>query len=120
MKTDPRKASIQLVADFLIHLRDELKFTIPTIKGYRAAISLVLKAKKIDVSNSQELSALIKSMAAEVPARDPSIPKWNLTLVLETLLREPYEPLEEASLKFLTHKCVFLVALASAKRISEI
>ena len=119
-KTSPGKATIQLIADFLIHLRDDKKFTVTTIKGYRSAIALALKAESVDVTNSPELTALVKAMAAEIPPRDTTIPKWNLTLVLETLIKEPYEPLESAPLKFLTHKCVFLIALASAKRVSEL
>ena len=44
------KAKIQLHdSDFFIHLRDEKKFTVSTIKGYRAAITLVLKAENIDM-----------------------------------------------------------------------
>ena len=119
-KKDPRKTNIPIIADFLIHLRAEKKFSIPTIKGYRSALSLVLKAKQVDLKNSLELTALIRSMAAEIPPRQITTPKWNLTLVLETLLTAPYEPLEEASLKFLTHKCSFLIALASAKRVSKL
>ena len=41
-------------------------------------------------------------------------------MVLETLIKEPYKPLQTASLKFLTHKCIFLLALASAKRVSKL
>ena len=119
-KTSPLKASIPVIADFLLHLRDEKKFTVSTIKGYRSAIALALKTVNTDVSTSPELTALVRAMAGELPPREPTPPKWNLTLVLETLITEPYEPLEEASLKFLTHKCVFLLALASAKRVSEL
>lgn len=119
-KENPRKATIPLVADFCIFLRTEKSFTIPTIKGYRSALALVLKAKNVDITNSPELTALIRSMANEVPPKQQKLPKWDLSLVLQTLIEQPYEPLEEASLKFLTHKTVFLIALASAKRVSEI
>jgi hypothetical protein len=119
-KIHPLKATIPLIADFLIHLRDEKKFTVPTIRGYRSAIALALKTVNTDVTSSAELTALLRAMAGEIPPRQLAPPKWNLTLVLETLITAPYEPLEEASLKFLTHKCVFLLALASAKRVSEL
>ena len=36
------------------------------------------------------------------------------------LLKEPFEPIESASIKFLTWKTVFLLALASGKRRSEL
>ena len=119
-KTSPLKATIPLIADFLLHLRDEKNFTVSTIKGYRSAIALALKTVNTDVSSSPELTALLRAMAGEIPPKQLAPPKWNLTLVLETLISSPYEPLEEASLKFLTHKCVFLLALASAKRVSEL
>ena len=59
----------------------------------------------------------LPNTAAQIPPRETM---WNLTLVLETLIGEPYEPLKRASFKFLTHKCAFLLALASAKRVSEL
>lgn len=55
---------------------------------------------------------------------NPSIrqlaPNWNLPLVLLVLTKEPFEPLDQAELKFLTLKTVFLLALASAARVSEL
>ena len=48
------------------------------------------------------------------------IPSWNLSLVLHQLTKAPFEPLKEASLKHLTFKTVFLLALVSAKCRSEI
>jgi hypothetical protein len=119
-KKSPLKATIPVIADFLLHLRDEKKYTVSTIKGYRSAIALALRTANTDVSSSPELTALIRAMSGEIPPRDTTPPKWNLTLVLETLIKHPYEPLETASLKFLTHKCAFLLALASAKRVSEL
>ena len=48
------------------------------------------------------------------------IPSWNLSLVLHQLTKAPFEPLIEASLKHMTFKTVFLLALGSGKRRSEI
>ena len=48
------------------------------------------------------------------------IPSWNLSLVLHQLTKAPFEPLIEASLRHLTFKTVFLLALGSGKRRSEI
>ena len=96
------------------------KLTIPTIRGYRSAVALVLKASGTDVTNSQELNALLKALAAGVPRDRHKVPKWDLAMVLASLIEAPYEPLEQASLKHLTHKCAFLLAFASAKRVSEL
>ena len=48
------------------------------------------------------------------------IPSWNPSLVLHQLTKAPFEPLKEASLKHLTFKTVFLLALGSGKCRSEI
>ena len=47
-------------------------------------------------------------------------PKWSLLCFMWSLTKLPYEPLDQASLQFLTWKTVFLLTLASAKRRSEI
>ena len=48
------------------------------------------------------------------------VPKWDLSLVLNFLCQEPFEPIAEADLKFVTWKTVFLVTLAMAARSSEV
>lgn len=47
-------------------------------------------------------------------------PTWDLTKVLQALTREPFEPLRDSSLRFLSLKVAFLVAITSARRISEL
>ena len=50
----------------------------------------------------------------------PVLPLWDLDMILEALSKPPYVPLGEASLKHLTLKTVFLLAMASARGRSEI
>jgi hypothetical protein len=45
---------------------------------------------------------------------------WDLSLVLEYLSKAPFEPMGQATLRNLTLKTVFLVQLASARRVSWI
>ena len=115
--TDPCKATLPVVADFMIFLRDVKKFSVPTIKGYRSALSRVLRPQGIDLSASTALTALTKTFAQEW-AKEPQtrLHKWNLLLVLASLLEAPYEPLESADIQFLCHKTTFLLVFASAKR----
>ncbi|XP_070587021.1 vomeronasal type-2 receptor 26-like [Erythrolamprus reginae] len=47
-------------------------------------------------------------------------PNWDLALVLLALTRDPFEPAESISIKNLTLKVSFLVAITSARRISEL
>ena len=63
---------------------------------------------------------LIASFHRDRPSANRSIPNWDLSLVLLALTRAPFEPLAKADLKILTFKTVFLLALASGKRRSEI
>ena len=50
----------------------------------------------------------------------PVLPQWDLDIILEALSKPPYVLLREASLKHLTLKTVFLQAMASAGRRSEL
>ncbi len=59
-------------------------------------------------------------MSVERLCFKPHSPRWDLSLVLRALMESPFEPMSESSLKFLTFKTVFLVALATAQRRSEI
>ena len=48
------------------------------------------------------------------------MPTWNLSLVLHQRTKAPFEPVQKASLKQLFYKAVFLLALGSGNRCSEI
>lgn len=61
-----------------------------------------------------------RAMAKIRPGPLISFPKWNLSLVLQGLTKSPFEPIEEASLRFLTLKTILLVAVTSGRRICEI
>ena len=54
-------------------------------------------------------------------ARTPRrVPQWDLVVVLAFLREAPFEPLHEASLLWLTLETAFLLALALARRSSEL
>ena len=117
---DPCNPTINGFAEFLIFLHNE-NFCPATVKGYRSAISTTLKQiSKIDFSNESVLSDVVKSFELERPRLRSHFPKWDLTLVLSSLLAPPYEPLEYCGFKELTLKTVFLIAFASGRRRSEV
>lgn len=64
------------------------------------------------------LSSLLRAFDIERPRAPKMVPQWNLALVLQAFLEEPFEPLETCLMKFLTWKTAFLVALAAARRVS--
>lgn len=47
-------------------------------------------------------------------------PTWDLTLVLQALMSSPFEPLGSTSLRYLSLKMAFLLAVTSVHRVSEI
>lgn len=47
-------------------------------------------------------------------------PSWDLTLVLQALTAPLFEPLGSVSLKFLSFKLAFLLAITSARTVPEL
>ncbi len=117
--TDPTKATMPLVADFLVYKFNE-GAGVSTILGYRTAINRVLSQKGLKVSEDKDISALISHFALERPVNSNLYPKWDLKIVLDALRKQPYEPLISASLYHVTRKTVFLLILASGVRRGEI
>jgi hypothetical protein len=54
-----------------------------------------------------------------LPVR-PAVPRWNLALVLNALMEEPYEPTHSATLEAWTKKTAFILAITSASRCLEL
>lgn len=118
---DPINPSVMTLADFLIFLFEEKKLCPVSVKGYRSAISSTLKhLSSVDFSSHPVLSDIIRSMELEKPVSNRIVPLWDLALVLESFKKTPFEPMASCSLKCLTQKTVFLIALASGRRRSEI
>ena len=90
------------------------------IKGYRSALAPVFLHRGLDISSDQALSALFRNFDQEVVRPVVRTPKWDVNVVLQSLLKSPYEPMASCSLRSLSLKTVFLLALASAKRVSEL
>ena len=118
---DPVMASPGNVADFLLHMFQEKKCQVSTVKGYRSTISNTLKFKSgQNIGSDPIISELIKYMELQRPIQRSLAPKWDLSCVLSSLCGEPFEPLHRASRFYLTLKTVFLLAMATARRVSEI
>ena len=119
-QVDFRSPPVKSVADFLMHLFEDKKLQPNTIDGYRSAIADKLGNTTVSISKDDNLTRLLESFHRDRPKGRRGIPSWNLSLVLHQLTKPPFEPLREASLKHLTFKTVFLLALGSGKRRSEI
>ena len=117
----PSSPSEVQLANFLAHLSSDCKLSVSSVRVYRAAICTTLRQLG---SNFFPESSLLRDLirgASIKEARAPRrLPSWDLFLVLASLREAPYEPLVRADLKSLTFKTVFLIALASGRRASEI
>ena len=119
-QVDFRTPPVKSVADFLMYLFEERKLQPSTIDGYRSVIADKLGSSTLNISKDENLTRLLDSFHRDRPKGRRGIPSWNLSLVLHQLTKAPFEPIKEASLKHLTFKTVFLLALGSGKRRSEI
>ena len=115
-----RAPPVNSVADFLMYLFEERNLQPSTIDGYRSAIADKLGNSTLNISKDENLTRLLDSFHRDRPKGRRGIPSWNLSLVLHQLTKAHFEPIKEASLKHLTFKTVFLLALGSGKRRSEI
>ena len=119
-QVDFRSPPVKSVADFLLYLFEDKKLQPSTIDGYRSAIADKLGNASVNISKDDNLTRLLESFHRDRPKGRRGIPSWNLSLVLHQLTKAPFEPLREASLKHLTLKTVFFLALGSGQRRSGI
>ena len=119
-RLDFRSPPVKSVEDFLLYLFQDRKLQPSTIDGYRSAIADKLGSSSNNISKDKNLTRLLDSFHRDRPKGRRGVPSWNLSLVLHQLTKARFEPLKEASLKHLTFKTVFLLALGSGKRRSEI
>ncbi len=54
------------------------------------------------------------------PLRPRLIPSWNLSVVLQALQRNKFEPLQSVDLSALSIKMAFLTALTSIRRVGDL
>lgn len=121
MNIEPTSPSIPQIADFLLHLSNDKNFAPGTIEGYKTSISSVLSTGlETSVGKDPVLSALMQGLYRANPRSSNLVPKWDLGIVLHALTGKPFEPIQFSSLKALTLKTVFLLALATGARRSEL
>ena len=112
--------TIPKIAEFFTFLFKTEKAAVSTIKGYRAMLSSVFKFCLPEISTSPILKDLVRSFAISAPRPLHRLPSWDLDKVLEYLSGPPFEPLADASFRNKTRKALFLVAMATAKRVGEL
>ena len=114
------RPSLTKIADFLFWLRHSRQLSVSSIMGYRSMLSAVFRSVLPEISSSPVLHDLLRSFQVEAPIREVRPPSWDLTTVLTYLRSSSFEPLATISLRDLTRKALFLISLATAKRVGEL
>ena len=92
-----------------------------TVKTYAAAVSSCHEGFGDKTVFSHPLmKRFLKGVRRERPVTRSLTPQWDLTLVLRALVKAPFEPLDRVPLKFVSAKTALLLALTSAKRVSDL
>jgi len=119
----PHDPSLPQVSSFLNFLFSE-GLAVSTIAGYRSVLASALKFHSdLDISHSPQLTALIECFKHDRPPASNLVPRWDLDLVLWTLMDKPFEPVHDEKacpLTYLTWKVTFLLLLASGLRRGEL
>ena len=88
--------------------------------GFRSMLSAVFRFQLPGLSSHPVLRDLLRSFRIAAPCRPLRPPAWDLAAVVTYLNSAVFDPLRLASLQSLTKKVLFLLALATAKRVGEI
>ena len=96
----PVNATAPMIVDFLIHLRRDKGFSVSAAKGYLATLNSVFALKGMDLADFCPISMLIRSFSKSVRPEELRPPAWDVTFVLQSLTRAPYEPLRTLDERF--------------------
>ncbi len=117
---DPENCPVSDILDFLQQRMEDGSMP-STLKVYVAAISAFYAA--IDgrsVGKHDLVIRFLRGARRLRPSRPPTVPSWDLALVLEALALPPFEPLQTVGLRELSLKTTLLLALASVKRVGDL
>ncbi|KAK7906753.1 hypothetical protein WMY93_015365 [Mugilogobius chulae] len=116
----PFQCSVSEVLCFLQQMVEKRR-AFSTLKVYLAAISAChVGFGDKTVGQHPLISRFMKGARRKLPVVKPLVPLWDLSVVLDALCHHPFEPLEAVALKYVALKTVLLLALTSAKRVSEL
>lgn len=116
----PPDCGVTEVLSFLQELLDKGR-TPSTLKVYVAATAAFTKPMLGQSLGRNDLVIRFLRGAKRLnPPRPPSVPMWDLSTVLEAMKGAPFEPIQSIDIKHLSLKMVFLLALASEKRIGDL
>ncbi|XP_043395022.1 uncharacterized protein LOC122464389 [Chelonia mydas] len=116
----PVAAPIQLILDYLLHLRAQ-GLVPSSVKVHLAAISAFHPPVQGHTVFFHAMTGqFLKGLDRLFPYSRPPVPQWELNLVLARLTGPLFEPLATCSWSHLSWKVAFLVAITSARQVSEL
>ena len=112
--------TVPKITDFLLYFRRSLPLSYSTIASYCSMLSAAFRFVLPELSSHPVLHDLLRSFRIERPLSSSRLPTWDLLRVLSLLRGSPFEPLESCSLRDLTRKTLFLLSLATVRRVGEL
>ena len=117
---NPVHPPIRKVINYLQHLLS-VPIKVATILTHISALSVCCDPiEGASIGNHPMVKTWVKGSKALNPRIRTLMPAWSLPVILSALREQPYEPMAKADLKHLTLKTTFLLAITSARRISEL
>ncbi len=118
--SDPLHPTPQQIIEYLKHLSD-VPLSHNTIMTHVSALSsCTYGTEEVQVGIHPLVSAWVRGHKICHPPVKLRLPPWDLPSILVPLGEDRFEPLHQVDMEHLTYKTLFLVALASARRISEL
>ena len=81
---------------------------------------LLPQVDKFPIGQHPDIIRLLKGVFNTRPPEIRLVPEWDLKQVLDSLCEAPFEPMLNASLKYITWKSVFLTAISTFRCCSDI
>lgn len=111
---------VSLILDFL-QSGLEKGLSTSTLKRQVAALSAALGHKKgKTLAQHPHVRRFLKGASLINPPPEHRFPSWRLNLVLQALCCPPFESLATCTIKVFSLKTLFLVAVTSTRRVSEL
>ncbi|CAC5415908.1 unnamed protein product [Mytilus coruscus] len=82
--------------------------------------SLLSPIDNVPIGQHPYIIRLLRGFFNSRPPKVNLVPEWDLQKVLDMLLKSPFEPFLKADIKCLTYKVVFLTAITTFRRCSDI
>ena len=117
---DPFNTSIEVLLEFFDYLFQQGR-AYSTIKGYTSMLTAIRgQIDGYSFANHPLVATFLKGVLRKRPPVKSPVPAWDLDIVLNYLMSQEFEPSEQVSLDLWTLKTVFLLAICSACRCSEL